>query len=341
MTIKERIFKAFGIAFTIVIIGTVGYMLLGPDDTTWDDALYMTVVTITTIGFEEVIDQEKVLYGRLFTMLLAFAGIGSFTYMVSTFSSLIIEGHLQKHYSQQKIMKRMEHLRDHYIICGMGRVGQQIADELYIVKENFCFSDISEEVIDKMHGLYGANDGIEGDATDDHFLKKLGVENAKGIFICTNDDNVNLVISLSAKQLNPIIRVITMCKTSGFKSKLKSVGADKVILPHKLGGSRMTSEMVNPSVSFFLENLKNRALGEINLDEFYIPTGAGNFTIEYLKKSGLERAVFLALRAEDRWMNLPSDEEIIHDHDTIVMISSNEEIKLLHELMNKRKLGKA
>jgi len=331
---KRLRFSVFFLLF-ILLAGTVGYKLLGKEGTTLFDGFYMTVITVSTIGYSEVVDLENNVPGRIFTTLLAFTGIGFVTYMFSTLAALIIEGDLRHTFLKQKSERIIMHMEDHYIICGIGRVGIQVAEELTITDRDFSFGDINEE---RVLGLCEENPelrGLVGDCTDDEFLEKLGVRKAKGIFVCTDDDNTNLVIVLTAKQLNPKIRAVVMCKDHGYTRKLKSIGADRVISPFTIGGLRMADEMLRPDATNFLETLMHSNSQDLRFEQITVSSRMAGRKLNSLNIHELKNTLLIALRDKDHhWLINPSPDHLIKEHTIIIVLTSTDERRILENTCN-------
>src|SRR4030043_908108 len=241
------------ILITIVLIGTVGYWFIGGRQYSFVDTLYMTVITITTIGFEEVIDLSGNVGGRIFTIFIAVAGVGVMAYIFTNITALVVEGQLTESFRRRRMEKIAGNYKDHYIVCGLGRVGSYIAHELHATRRPHVVVDVNKSNVGGSLESIGDEVFIEGDATDSNTLLKAGVEKAAGLFGVAGDDNQNLVVSLTAKQLNPKLRVVARCNDMRNGEEMKKAGADAVVSPCAIGGLRMASEMVRPTVVSFLD----------------------------------------------------------------------------------------
>ena len=204
----RRIVGALVVFAAIHVLGTVGYLIIGPASTSVVDALYMTFITVATIGYGEVIDLSNGPAPRLFTMAVGFFGIGGTWYLFSTFTAFILETNLNQAYRRRRMEGTISALNGHYIICGIGRVGGYVADELQKTKRPFVVVDTDAANLAAHEERTGHRVLLLGDATDDDILRQAGVARAAGVFAVTNDDSKNLVVSLSAKQLNPVVRVV-------------------------------------------------------------------------------------------------------------------------------------
>jgi len=256
----------------------------------------MTMITVTTIGYGEVINVSAYPFARLFTLFVAVGGIILATYTFTNLVAVMVEGRINKRYKHLTLMNAVNDLRKHYIICGAGRIGTGIANEMLLTRRGFVIIERDaqrhKEIIDN-HPDWLV---IEGEAADDDVLLKAGIANCSGVFAATNDDNTNLVISLSAKQLNADARVISMCKDTSYIHKITKAGADKVISPYQIGGLRMASEMLRPTVTSFLDDMLRDSDHNYRFEEFTIPNRFVGRTLAELGLEKFENANFLAVR---------------------------------------------
>ncbi len=316
--IKEAI-----VAFVIIlIIGSVGYKYLAKDPVSYFDGLYMTILTVSTIGFEEVIDLKGNLPGRLFTIFIAFTGIGILTFILSNFAAMFIESDLREKLRVKKMEKKIKALQDHYIICGIGRVGYQTAIELETTSRTFVYSDIDHNRMDTVEKTLRHGIGLTGDCTEDEMLIKLGIKTAKGLFITVGNDNAGLMICLTARQLNPHIRIIARCSDHHNMKKFTTVGADKVISPAFIGGMRIASEMVRPTVTTFLDTMLRGNNPNLRLEEI-------RFSPEFYDKCLLDIPIqeyrdtlVLAIKEGDKWFYNPNRHHKIKEDSILIVMTS-------------------
>ncbi len=327
-----RFLKA-GIAFILVLlIGTLGYQML-VEDLPWFDGLYMTFVTVTTIGFEEIIELEGNTEGRIFTILIAFFGIGILTYIFSNVAALFIETDISDAFKKARMESTIKTMEKHYIICGGSIVGKHIARELERTSRPFVIADILEEVIDALDDQYQYGKGLEGDCTSEEFLMKLNIEKAAGIFVTTRDDNVNLVICLTARQLNPKIRIVSHCLNEKNERKLQVVGANRVITPSSIGGMRMASEMVRPKVTNFLDEMLRDKDKNLRIEELTIPTTFFGKMVKEVPLQDLTETLLLAINTPAGWNFVPGPEDLLATNSKLVLMTSPDELRRLEERM--------
>jgi voltage-gated potassium channel len=324
----SRIYRKFiwagVILLAIILIGTVGYWFIGGRQYSFVDTLYMTVITITTIGFAEIIDLSGNVGGRIFTIFIAIAGIGVMAYIVTNITALVVEGELTESFRRRRMEKIAGNYRDHYIVCGLGSVGCCIANELHATKRPHVIVDVTKKNIDSSLASLHDEVFIEGDATDSDTLLRAGVEKARGLFAVTGDDNQNLVVSLTAKQLNPKLRVVARCNDMRNNEKMKKAGADAVVSPNAIGGLRMASEMVRPTVVSFLDIMLRDTGINLRVEELPVPESFVGKPISALNLKRFCHVLLLAVRAKDDWVYNPSESYIIDPKNTLVFMTTPE-----------------
>jgi voltage-gated potassium channel len=324
LKIYRKFMWAGVILIAIILIGTVGYWFIGGGQYSFVDTLYMTVITITTIGFAEIIDLSNNVAGRIFTIFIAISGVGVMAYIVTNITALIVEGELTESFRRRRMEKKAGNFKDHYIVCGVGSVGFYIANELYATKRPYVIVDVNKENIEKSLESLPDEVFIEGDATDSNTLLKAGVERARGLFAVTRDDNQNLVVSLTAKQLNPKLKVVARCNDVRNSEKIKKAGADAVVSPTSIGGLRMASEMVRPTVVSFLDIMLRDREKNLRVEELPVP---GSFTGKSLSVLNLKRytnALLLAVKTREDWVYNPSENYVIAPESTLVFMTTPE-----------------
>ncbi len=318
-----------GFAFLFVILlGTVGYKVLVPNISLFD-GLYMTFVTVTTIGFTEVVDLENNMTGRIFTIIIAFMGIGVLTYALTNAAAFIIETDLTKPLRVRKMEKAIQKMKDHYIICGWSTVGMHVAEELEATHRPFIVGDWNQEIVDEINTDFKYGKALKGDCTDDDFLKKLNVEQAKGLFITTREDHQNIVICVTARQLNNKMRIVSHCKEPETQKKLHFVGADNVVSPSSIGGLRMASEMVRPAVTTFLDNMLRDRNQNLRIEDIIISEKYFGKKIEDLPLKNLKVTLIMALRDNEEWTFNPKPDHILNHGNVLVVMTTPEELKII------------
>jgi len=293
----------------ILIIGTVGYRLIGGPQTSFIDALYMTFITVATIGYGEIVDLSHNPGGRVFTMAIATAGILNFTYMMSAMTAFIVEGDINQALRRRHMQTRIDKLENHFIVCGIGRVGGNVANELSVTNRPYVIVEIDQQKIDEYLERHPDAMYLHGDGSEDEILVRAGIARTAGVFAITGDDSKNLVITLSAKQLSPRTRVVARCHEFNYIEKIRKVGADAIVSPDFTGSMRIASSMIRPQVVSFLDEML-RADAGLRMEEVYVPeTFAGDALADlrlHLHRSA--EYVLLAVRANDKWLFNPQQD---------------------------------
>lgn len=328
-----RRLRIAAIAFlAIMVVSTVGFTLIG--DGNVFDAFYMTAITLTTIGFYEVVDMSASPGGRIFTVFVAFTGIGIFTYFVSNVAALFIEGDIRRTFYKRKMENKINKMEDHYIICGCGRVGGNIAAELFHTGRPFVMADAEEARLQALPAEIRQMPVLAGDCTDDDFLKSLGVERARGVFVTTGDDNTNLVICLTARQLNPHTRIVVKIIDLNHSAKVKRAGADRIISPNYIGGLRMASEMIRPSVTSFLDEMTRSSRENFRIEEIEISGAFAGKTLAALQLQDCDQTLILALKNADLYEYVPKRDQVLQQGDKLIVMTTPADRLLIESKMS-------
>lgn len=264
-----------GILLSIVVaIGTFGYYLLAMvhyHEPHWAlaDCLYMTIITLTTVGFGEVIDLTAVPGSRIFTIVILLSGLGISAYFISTFTAFLVEGELKNVFWRNRMNKDLEKMKDHVILCGVGRVGRDILIEFMKTGQPVVVIERNENIIIDYQARFGDFIAVIGDATHEDDLRRAGVNHALGVITTMEDDKDNLCTVVTCRALNPKLRVVTRCSDAEFAGKLKLLGAE-VVLPNYIGGLRMASQMVRPRVVKYLDIMLRDKEMIFRIEEFQV-----------------------------------------------------------------------
>lgn len=324
--ILGRIYIAGGVLLAMVIIGTVGFYAIGEVETTWSDAFYMTLITLSTVGYGEVVPMTS-FWDRLFAGVISLVGFGSVTFMFTSLSVFFLESDLDDTLRRRRMQKQIRKLTGHYIICGFGRVGRNVAHELTATRRSFVAIDPDatrlEDYRDHLPGLLY----LAGDASDDDVLLEADIGDAAGVFAVTDDDSRNLMITLTAKQLNPALRVVARSHEVRNTPKLRKAGADVVVSPDFTGGMRIASSMIRPHVVTFLDEML-RSQNAYRVEEFKVPAGFARQPLAQLD-IGRKNAVLLGIRTHrDFVFNPPDDFELEAGHILVTMCSPEGRVAL-------------
>lgn len=318
------------LVLSTLTLGTAGYMLLS--DYSFIDALYMTVITVTTVGFGELRPfsvQEKV-----FTIFLILTSITVFGYAISAFSEYLVSGKLFEYFKHKNVEKKIKKLKNHTIVCGYGRNGKQAILKLRNYNRDIVVIENDKDIVEKLDELEILN--IEGDATIDDVLIKAGIENAENLITALPSDADNLFVVLSARQLNRNIKIISRASKESSYGKLKIAGADNVIMPDKLGGDHMASLVTTPDVIEFVDRLTIEGETTANLEEINIdilPKGYIGKTIldlDLRKKTG---CTVIGYRNIDKdYIINPESSTVLISGAYLIVLGRPEQIIKLREL---------
>ncbi len=315
----------------IFIIGTLGYRLLGGPQYSWMDSFYMTFITIATIGYNEVVDVTRYEYGRLFTVFIGISGIGVLGYVLSTVTAFMLESDLNVTWRRKKMQKKIDQLKDHYIVCGVGLVGRNVTHDLRLTGRSCVVVESDGKNIQLYLDTHPEQLVLLGDATDNDVLLAAGIMRAKGVFAVAHDDSSNLVISLSAKQLNPNVRVVARCHDLKNAEKTRRAGADEIVSPDFTGGLRIVSAMVRPSVMNFLDEMI-KSENNLRLEEILIPVGMDGKPLGMLYH-GNQDCLMLAIRRQGTWQFNPPASYLLHGNDVMMLMTSPQGRTRLEQLM--------
>jgi len=317
--------------FAIMVIGTIGYYYFGEEKYSILDCFYMTVITISTIGYTEIVDLSNNPWARVFNIGILAAGIGTMTYFLTSFTAFIVEGKLSKSFSRKKMDKIIANLKDHFIVCGGGHIGVYLLHELVTAGHPIVLIDINPDREEELRGDFPDLLYITGDATRDSVLQAAGIDRAVGLFANTLDDSVNLMVVLSAKHLNPKIRVVAQCQNPNTVGKLEMVGSDVTVVPHEIGGTRMASEMINPRATSFLAVMLKDQNRNLSIEEVTIPPQQEGLAIADLDLKRFPNVLVLAIRHIDDWTYNPPRTHTLEAGDTLVLMTTPEERKQLEK----------
>jgi voltage-gated potassium channel len=324
--LAQRAWQAFrlplGVFVVLHIVGAAGFWVISGGKASLVDCVYMVFITVASIGYAEVIDLSASPGGRVFNMAIAFTGIATIAYMMSKLTAFIVEGHFDEVLRRRRMQDRIDHLKDHYIVCGIGRVGNNVAHELSVTERAFTAIDESAEAVANFRERHPDALVLHGDASDDEMLERAGVAHAAGVFAITGDDGKNLLITLTVRQLNPTARIVARCHEIRNIDKLKRVGADAIVSPDFTGGMRIASSMVRPAVVGFLDEML-RSEEKLRVEEVLVPEGFAPRSLAALLPQSREFVV-LAVRMASGWQFNPAADFTLQPGNTLIVMATPE-----------------
>ncbi len=310
----------------VVITGVMGYRFL--EGYTWLEALYMTIITLTTVGFQEV--RPLTPTGRIFTIVLLAGGVGVVFYTAIAVAQNVVEGEFQQFFGRRRMEKRIGSLTDHYLVCGFGRIGEVVCRELASKPVPFVVIEQREERARKAEEAQHLV--LEGDASEEKVLLEAGVMRAKGLFATLPNDAHNVFVTLTAKELNPSLFVVARAETERSEKTLAHAGADKVISPYAMGGHRMAQAALRPAVVDIIELVTHYQSLELQLEEIVVPSKSPCEGVT-LRDSGLREqlgVIVVAIkRASGEMLFNPSADERIEAGDRLVALGEGMRLKEL------------
>jgi len=326
-----KVYYAIGLLFIIILAGTVGFMVV--EGWSFFEGFYMTIITISTVGFNEV--QELSDAGKLFTSFLIITSFGTFAYALTSITSYIVGGEYKQYFLEYKSLKTAEKMNDHTIVCGYGRVGKQAAHDLRFYKKDYVVVERDLEIT--KDPKFTDVPFITGDSTDDQVLIKANITNASALITALPHDADNLFVVLSARELNPKLKIISRASTYSSMRKLRIAGADNVIMPDTVGGAHMASLVMNPNLMEFMDLIKISGKSAVNLEEISfseLPDEVKYTTIEELQEKSLSGCNVIGYRnSEGEYMiNPPSDTKIV-PNSKLFVLGNPEQIKKLNTVL--------
>jgi len=271
--IRRRLLTAGGAVLVILGVGVSGYWIIGGGEHRLLDSLYMTVITLTTVGYGEIIPLDHHPAGRVFTMVLLVFGMGILVYFASAVTAFLVEGQLGQVFWRRRMRQAIAALKDHFVICGAGAVAGHVLAELHRVKRP-AVAIVPPGSTPPVLGpdvelLY-----VNGDPADEEVLREAGATRAAGLVPALESDRDNVLVTLTARQLNPDLRIVAMLADQRNEPKLRRAGADAVVSPFFIGGMRMASELIRPLAVTFLDQMLRDRDRNLRVEEVHIGEGS-------------------------------------------------------------------
>ncbi|MBU0686757.1 MAG: potassium channel protein [Candidatus Margulisbacteria bacterium] len=314
----------------IIVLGVLGYKFI--EGVPAFDALYMVVITLSTVGFNEVVPLSNA--GKLLTIFLIVGGVGTVAYTVGQIIEIVVEGQIVGYRRRRQMEKRIASMKDHYIICGFGRVGHQVAEELTASKESFVVVDVKQEIAEELAGKNIPY--VIGSPASDESLEDAGVKKAKVVVACHDSDADNVFVVLSARVANPKVYIIARAGQKETESKLLKAGANRVISPYFIAGRRMAAMALRPITIDYLDTVMRSEHVNLGLREFLVREKS-KITGKALSKTNIRQdsgATVLAIRKPDGAFNLqPISNTVIESGDLLITIGTPEQLELLDKML--------
>lgn len=273
MTSIKRLQLSLILFISIFLIGTVGFKIIGGQEWSILDSIYMTVITISTVGYGEIVDLSHNPAGRIFATVFIILSLGTIAFAVSSITAFVVEGELKNILGRKKMEREIQKLSNHYIVCGSDETAQTAIQELLLTKRPFVVIEPSAERIDRLRSL-GSFLFIQGDPTDELVLKQAGIDRAKGVFLSLPTDEANLFGTMTVRGLNPHVRLVVKVIDIRSQAKMMKAGANSAVSPAFIGGMRMVSEMVRPAATTFLDMMLRDKERVLRVEEITVKAGS-------------------------------------------------------------------
>jgi voltage-gated potassium channel len=321
-----------GLVFLIFVFafGILGYMWL--EGWTLLESFYMVVITLATVGYQEVNPLSDA--GRWFTSFYILAGVGGFLYLTAAFAQMLVEGRFQMILGRRSMLKRIKALRGHFIICGYGRIGSIVAKEIMEEGHQAVVIESNPELFARMEMEEGLL-CLEGDATDDELLMTAGLKHARSLITALTDEAANVYVTLTARQLNPEVTIIARANREAHITRLKLAGADRVVLPHMIGGVRMAQSVLRPTVTNFMELAVQNKI-DLQMEELLVTSDSelvGKDLIASEIRPRFNLIIIAIKKADGQMVFNPGPREVIGAHDTLVTVGKLSDLKAISSIL--------
>jgi len=338
-SLGKRLLTGFLALLVVVFGGSLGYYLIGDGRWAFRDCIYMTVISVTTVGYGEMLEgMDRVPYARAFTVVLLLFGTGSIVFFASMVTAFVVEGDLRNALFASRLKKRMKRMKEHIVVCGAGSTGRHVIEELLKVGVSVVAIDINDNELREIAERYPKAEFsyLVGDATDDDIIAQANLPAARGIVTALSSDKDNLYVTVAARQSVPGIRIVARCAELSHVEKLRRAGADAVVSPNFIGGMRLVSEMMRPAVVRFLDEMLRDTRAAYRIEEVLLGPGASGIGDTLRDARVRERfgMTVLAIRKSDNtsWTYNPDPSEKIAPGMTLVVLGSAAQVADLRKL---------
>lgn len=327
-----HVFNLFRVLLLVLVVGTCGYVVI--EGWSWFDAFYMTVITLATVGYGET--HPLSLTGRMFTIVLILGGMGLILYIVSELTQFFIEGGVGGILRRRRMEKLLTKISHHYILCGAGKYGKYVLEELLRTKRSVVVIERDHAKIAEL--LAQGVPAIEGDAASDDVLKTAGIERARGLVTSLPDDKENLFVVITARGLNPSLRIVSKVNDFGTREKFLRSGADAAVSATFIGGLRMASELIRPETTNFLDTML-RDNSNLRVDQVRVPSSSRycGKTIQQCTPFEKEGVLLVAVQRknEEQYVFNPPRSFPIAAEDVFIVLGSAEQLSALRTAIEK------
>ena len=315
------------LVLAVFVFGTFGYWLFGLDPV---DAMYMTVITITTVGYRELLGEDLTNAEKWFTMAVIITGVSTVLYTFTLGVQVVVEGQLREFVGRRRMDRKIAEMRDHVVVCGWGRVGRAVAHDIASTGKQVVVIDVNTHRVADI-----STPVIVGDATLDSTLRAAGVEHAVALIAALEGDAENLFVTLSSRAINPDLFIVARARQEESVPKLSRAGADRVVNPQELGAARMASFVVQPNVAEFVDVVMHERSMDFRMQEIEIPDGSSLAGLS-LRDANLRQqagVLVLALRGDDgAFTTNPDPDLVLNPHNVIIAVGTVEALEQLNRV---------
>ncbi len=335
MNLRRRLVYALLALLTIAVLSVSGYCLLGGKNVSFLQALYMAVITLSGVGYQEIVDTSHSPILRIFNIFVVLFGVAVMVYVVSVVTAFLVEGELSNLFWRRKMEKKIGGLTGHYIICGLGDTGRYVAAELQATATPYVVIETQEETALKLRETLPELLYVIGDATDEAVLDHTGVGQAKGLIAGLSTDKDNLVITFLVRQKNPAIRIVARCSDEAkFSDRMLKAGADSTVSPNRIGGLRLASEVLRPHVVEFLDLMLKDQSHTVRVEQIEVPEGSGwaGKSLDHLDLKSRYGLVPLAVKNSGQvqtpaFLVNPPGEQVLRDGAIVIVMGDVKDVQ--------------
>jgi len=344
--LRNRLVLATLWLLAVIFVGAGGFEVIGEGDWSFADCIYFTIITLSTVGYSHTLSHfEDHDYARVWTVGLIVLGSGTLVYFVSTITAFIVEGDLGGALRRNRMKQVLGKLHNHIIICGAGTTGIHVIEELVHSHIPFCVIDVNEQRLLELADRFGPDKFpyVVGDAADDHTLQEAGIEHAQGVVAALSEDKDNLFVTITASALNPQARIVAKATDVASRAKMMRAGAKAVVSPTQIGGLRLASEAIRPTVVEFIDLMLRDPKKNLRIEEVSIPASS-SLAGTALKDTNIRReskVLVIAVRlADGRYEYNPQPEFVLETGCTLIVLAETAEMARLREGVASGRVGR-
>ena len=331
-SLRARLLAAAVLVVITFAVGVIGYRIIGGEQATWMQAIYMAANALTTTGFREAIDISRNPTGEAFTVVLMIFGAGVLVYSTSVITAFVVEGDLTEGFRRRRMRRTIDTMSGHYVVCGAGATGWAVIRELVNTERPVVVIDQDKERVRRIEEEFPDVPVVIHDFTDDQALLQTGIARAAGIVICATSDKDLLVTTITARQLNPKLRIVARAADERAAARMRQAGADAVVSPALIGGMRMASELIRPGVVSFLDTMLRDKNRNLRVEEVTVAADSPfvGRTLGELNTHSRTNCLLLATQSADgEYVYNPPDEERLAPGMILIVMGDPRDVRSL------------